>query len=78
MPQAVHEAAMRRAQASIAGVWCVAGQPKAWNINVACTVWFEVFDASVAAAAAAGAASQLFPVPAQLQPPKMRYLPWHH
>ena len=29
MPQAVHEAAMRRAQASIAGVWCVAGQPKA-------------------------------------------------
>jgi hypothetical protein len=29
MTQAVHEAAMRRAQASIAGVWCVAGQPKA-------------------------------------------------
>jgi len=25
-----------------------------------------------------GAASQLFPVPAKLQPPKMRYLPWHH
>ena len=29
MPQAVHEATIRRAQASIAGVWCVAGQPKA-------------------------------------------------